>query len=92
MKQVRIGVFETNSSSTHSMVICTEEEFNKWMKGEVLMNLSEDTLVPVNEIPSEDMYDYGTVEQWEGNLESSRVNYTSKSGDKIVILAKYGYQ
>lgn len=92
MKQVRIGVFETNSSSTHSMVICTEEEFNKWMKGEVLMNLYEDTLVPVNEIPSEDMYDYGTVEQWEGDLESSRVNYTSKSGDKIVILAKYGYQ
>ncbi len=27
MYQIRQGVFETNSSSTHSMCICTEEEF-----------------------------------------------------------------
>ena len=29
MKQIRLGVFETNSSSTHSMVICTEEQYEK---------------------------------------------------------------
>lgn len=27
MKQVRRGVFETNSSSTHSITICTEDEY-----------------------------------------------------------------
>ena len=26
MKQIRVGVFETNSSSTHSLVFCTEEQ------------------------------------------------------------------
>ena len=29
MKQIRQNTFETNSSSTHSLVICTEEEYNK---------------------------------------------------------------
>ena len=33
MIQVRNGVFETNSSSTHSMVICPNSEFDKWKSG-----------------------------------------------------------
>lgn len=30
MLQVRQGVFETNSSSTHTLNICTQEEFDAW--------------------------------------------------------------
>ena len=37
MKQViRRGVFETNSSSTHSITMCSEEIFDKWINGEYL--------------------------------------------------------
>lgn len=42
MKQVRCGVFETNSSSTHSLTICTLEEFEKWKRGELLFNYWND--------------------------------------------------
>ena len=35
-RQVRLGVFETNSSSTHSLTMCSEEEFEAWKRGEVL--------------------------------------------------------
>ncbi|WP_313584682.1 hypothetical protein [Lacrimispora sp.] len=28
-RQIRRGVFETNSSSTHSLTMCSEEEFEK---------------------------------------------------------------
>lgn len=35
-KQIRYGVFETNSSSTHSLTMCSNEEFKKWSRGEVL--------------------------------------------------------
>lgn len=35
IKQVRLGVFETNSSSTHSLVVCTKEEYDKWKSGEL---------------------------------------------------------
>lgn len=38
MLQVRQGVFETNSSSTHSITIVPQSEFDKWKNGEVYLN------------------------------------------------------
>lgn len=38
MIQVRRGVFETNSSSVHSIAICTKDEFNAWRNGELYKN------------------------------------------------------
>lgn len=48
MRQVRRGVFETNSSSTHSLTICTQEEFDKWLRGEVMFDTYDEKLVKVN--------------------------------------------
>lgn len=46
MKQVvRIGTFETNSSSTHSLIICSEEEYSKLQTEELLIDIEEDELV-----------------------------------------------
>lgn len=36
-KQTRIGVFETNSSSTHSLTMCLKSDYDKWVNGEVLL-------------------------------------------------------
>ena len=38
MKQIRRGVFETNSSSTHSLTMCMKEDYDKWVNGEVYLN------------------------------------------------------
>ena len=38
MLQVRQGVFETNSSSTHSITIASQSDFDKWKNGEVYLN------------------------------------------------------
>lgn len=38
MLQVRHGVFETNSSSTHSITMCSKSEYEAWKNGEVLFN------------------------------------------------------
>lgn len=35
-RQVREGVFETNSSSVHALAMCTESEFDRWENGELL--------------------------------------------------------
>ncbi len=35
-KQIRRGVFETNSSSVHSLTMCSGEEYKKWENGGVL--------------------------------------------------------
>ena len=38
MIQVRQGVFETNSSSTHSITFASQSEFNEWAAGNVYFN------------------------------------------------------
>lgn len=38
MKVIRRGVFETNSSSTHSITMCSKEDYDKWENGEVLLD------------------------------------------------------
>ena len=38
MKQTRYGVFETNSSSTHSITMCMKDDYDKWANGEVYLN------------------------------------------------------
>lgn len=35
MRTIRRCTFETNSSSTHSMTMCSDEEFNKLVSGEL---------------------------------------------------------
>lgn len=37
-RQIRRGVYETNSSSTHSLTMCSEEEFEQWKNGELLFD------------------------------------------------------
>lgn len=41
-RQIRRGVFETNSSSVHSLTMCSGEEYKKWKNGEVLYWKDED--------------------------------------------------
>ena len=38
MIQFRYGTFETNSSSSHSIIMMDLETFNKWKNGELLMS------------------------------------------------------
>ena len=38
MRQIRRGIFESNSSSVHTLTICLKEDYNKWIKGEVYLN------------------------------------------------------
>ena len=38
MLQIRHGVFETNSSSTHSITMCSKSEYEAWRNGDVYLN------------------------------------------------------
>lgn len=96
--QVRRGVFETNSSSTHSITICSKEEFERWKNGDLIFDRYDDKLCELSEIPDEDSEDYDecqyeTYGQWyeDEYLELFEEEYTSKNGDEIVAFGKYGY-
>lgn len=53
-KQIRNGVFETNSSSVHSITLCTDTEYDKWKKGELVYDYWNDKLIPAIELTDEE--------------------------------------
>ena len=40
MRQIRRNVFETNSSSTHSLTMVNSDDYSKWQKGDFYLNES----------------------------------------------------
>lgn len=98
MYQIRNGVFETNSSSTHSLCICTEEDFEKFKRNEVLWDKNVDELVPNDISPKyinrakeyyqsqQDSY----MKDWDELSEEDQLNFVirefdeSDSGDWIL--------
>ena len=65
MKVVRRGVFETNSSSTHSLTICSNEEYTKWEDGELYWSYGSFVEMPKK-------YGNYTDEQWIALLDKER--------------------
>lgn len=53
MKTVRRGTFETNSSSTHSITMCMESDYEKWKNGEMYWHRWNDELVSKEEVEKE---------------------------------------
>lgn len=53
MRTVRLGTFETNSSSTHSITMCMESDYEKWKNGEMYWHRWNDELVSKEEVEKE---------------------------------------
>lgn len=43
---VRYKVFETNSSSSHSLCVCTPEEYEKFVNKKLVIDINSDKLIP----------------------------------------------
>ena len=56
MKQIRTGLFETNSSSTHVLTMCSDEEYKDWLDGKLLYGIMEGGLVNYDEDLPKDAY------------------------------------
>ena len=51
--------FETNSSSTHSLTICPQETYNKWLDGKVLFSDWHQEFIEVGELTPLDYEEAG---------------------------------
>lgn len=104
MLKIRKGVFETNSSSTHSLTMCSDEEWKAFEKQELLFDRWDDSLVPVAELfkeyPEAETVD-DIIEQSEGQywtldtlggdyFEYFHETYSTKSGEEIHAFGYYG--
>ena len=70
-RQIRRGVFETNSSSVHSITMCSGEDYEKWEKGEVLFWKDKDKFGTREEIIEE----MKTMTWYDGSLRYPDVDW-----------------
>lgn len=87
-RQIRRGVFETNSSSTHSLTMCSEEEFEQWKNGELLFDeWGSESFVKANSLSDDDkkyaVQDYENhkdefSKDWSDLSESAKEKYYTK--------------
>jgi hypothetical protein len=96
MRQVRQGVFETNSSSTHSIVLCTGEEYRMWEQKEMVLDDWEHKLIPAEGIDAEaEPYRYWTHDAWEDECYSGMEHYCESrilpDGTEVIAFGEYGY-
>lgn len=98
MIQVRGKVFETNSSSTHSLTMCSEEEFNKWKSGELLFDYYNDCFVQSIVLSDEDKKDarlyYDDVKgsywkSWDQLSDEEIQSWYSKYANECLRKSKY---
>ena len=98
-RQIRAGVFETNSSSVHSLTMCMESDFDKWVAGELVWSRWGDELVPItDEIKKsmeEDEREYLTYEQFNDydyiDYETFEDSYTTPNGETVKSFGYYGH-
>ena len=72
--QIRRGVFETNSSSIHSLTMCSAEEFEKWRDGEILFWRDQDKFGTREEIIAE----LKTMTWYDGDLRYPNVDWNDE--------------
>ena len=102
MKEViRRGIFETNSSSVHSLTMCSDDEYSKWRNGEVYYDRWRCKFVDKSEEIESDREKKGT---YSGYLTYEEFNdyeyldyetfddeYTTESGETVHAFGYYGY-
>ena len=87
---IRYGVFETNSSSSHSLCVCTKEEYEKFKKGDLVLDTYESKLIPRPE--DFEMYNvFGKIEEEPRYIgydyaPDAKLNFTTSSGDEMVAF------
>lgn len=89
MKTIRNNVFETNSSSTHSITIVDLEDFEKLEECEML--LDDETLVPANKVYDEMMKNLVDMEKQMTENYSKTYKDTLTYENFIKIMQSFSY-
>ena len=88
---VRAGVFETNSSSTHSLTLVSLEDYEAWERGEKVWDRYNGDLIQKTEETTGSRYQ--TCEKYFDNedFEVFEDRITTKNGDTVVAFGHYGF-
>lgn len=97
-RKIRRGVFETNSSSVHSITMCSEDEYDKWGKGELIYDKYEGKLIQLEDKDPEDEETerYLSIDEYVGyyeiekNYEIFDERYKMPDGQEVIAFGYYG--
>lgn len=97
--QIRRGVFETNSSSTHSITMCMKSDYDKWVAGELVLDTYGDQLVPITSEIKSDMdskysryLTYDQFNDWDYmEYETFKTTFKTPNNEEIISFGYYGY-
>lgn len=103
MRQIRFGIFETNSSATHSLVIGSPETIEKWKNGDLYIDSMNDyaTIFKTKEEldqmkETENRFyreDWVNGKEWynmQDDLTHSSSTITTPKGETLKIICAYG--
>ena len=98
-RQIRRGVFETNSSSVHSITMCMKSDYDKWVAGELVFDYYKDELIDItSEIKAEikmrsrRYFTYDQFNDWEYiEFETFEERFKTANNDEVVAFGYYGH-
>lgn len=97
MRTIRNGVFETNSSSTHSITIMNKEDYDRWQNENLYYNFDKevfnthDEIIQkyLNEYDLTEMDDEDSFDEWLRDWEISTSNKYLKDTSLKVDVTKH---
>lgn len=98
-RQIRRAVFETNSSSVHTLTMCMKADYDLWVAGELVLDDWYDKLVEITpEIEAEMGGKYSrylTYEEFHDwrycDYEHFEKTYKTTNNQEIVAFGYYGH-
>lgn len=99
MKKIRLKVFESNSSMMHTLILCSDEEWEKWENGELMYDDWNEKFITYEEAATKEGIDkescYSMDNFFDGRLSEDYYmfdrEYTTESGEKIHAFGYYGH-
>ena len=82
MISIRRNVFETNSSSTHSITMCTQSDFDKWKNGELYWNRWGQKFITKEEYESE-------LNKWRGEFIAENPDFDENDEEWLAEFNEY---
>lgn len=93
-RQIRFKTFETNSSNTNSLTVMTKAEYKefvrKWDSDDWVWDAWHEKWILRDDMDEEGYHEYRYYDDpTQGCLELETKEYTSPSGDELVVVSLY---
>lgn len=92
-RQIRRSVFETNSSSVHSLTMCTQSDYDRWKNEELIYDYWDNKLISTDELDDdyeeERYYTYDRFDDYALDYETFEDTFTTENGDTVVAFGYY---